>query len=355
MQSNNSKQSNIAIGRSGFIINKFDGHDFSMWKLKVTNELSSTGIDVFLTTAPNPNSRREKRKDLKALTYIKRCLSDKLLRNYCNITTTKELWDQLLNTYSQVDAQMMFMKKKKFYNAIKSSNETMSDFISRLKTLRDELVGASYEMSNEEFILTLMSGTHQEFGTFVSSITGKKNVADIDLSDLCNKLIREDDLRRMDELSSSKDQSQGKRVMYTSGNQNSFKRKNNFKVNNKKKFQTDKSNQQSNKETYKGQSKSKSKHNRKCYNCGVKGHYANECRRPKSLVTKAVNSNEGKTFVGNCQAENSTNLNISQRSYVLVDNLVLSTDTNQRDHNRWLLDSGASMVMYLKVMAKQKD
>jgi hypothetical protein len=185
-----------------------------------------------------------------------------------------------LNTYSQVDAQLMFMKRRKFLLAMKSRDETMSDFINRLKTLRDELVGTSYVMPKDEFLLTLMSGTHQEFGTFVSSMTGKKNVSEIDLDDLCDKLIREDDLRRMDESNNINNQSSGKRIMYANESGHSYKNKKKF-LNYKKKFKSQ-VNRNSDKQRYGSKQiekdKVKIKQNRRCYICGKKGHYANECR-----------------------------------------------------------------------------
>ena len=326
------------------VVNKFDGEDnnFNMWKIRIVSELKSQNLVKYLTTSPYEKSTREIQEDQKALIYISRCLSDRVFSHYCNLSTTKKLWKNLLRDYSKKDAQQLAMKRNEFFTSTKSANETMRDFINRLERLRDELVDATYVMTDQDFILTIITGTHTEFGTYVSSIAGKQYPENLSIRKFCNLMIREDDLRRSDYK-----KAQENRVMFTGGSQNNGtgqKRKKNFKSYKSKKFKKDSSFQNSNsddrKDKYKSKSKS-SKHNRLCYNCHKKGHYAKECRSPKSIVVPAQTQN-GKDFVGNCQEDNS-NINISQRGYVLFDNLACTTNDNMTDCNRWLLDSGASM------------
>ena len=315
------------------VINKFDGDDngFNMWKLRIVSELKSQNLVKYLTTSPYERSTREIQEDQKALIYISRCLSDRIFSYYCGLSTTKKLWKNLLRDYSKRDAQQQSIKRNAFFNSTKSANETMRDFISRLKRLRDELVDATYFMTDKDFILTIISGTHTEFGSYVSSITRKECPEKLSIRKFCNLMIREDDLRRSDYK-----KAQENRVMFTGNSQNNGtgqKRKKNFKSYKSKKFKKDSSFQNSNSDDR--------KHNRLCYNCHKKGHYAKECRSPKSIDVPAQTQN-GKDFVGNCQEDNS-NINISQRGYVLFDNLACTTNDNMTDCNRWLLDSGASM------------
>jgi len=55
----------------------------------------------------------------------------------------------------------------------KSRTETVSEFIDRLTTLKQELIGAGSQVSDPNFIIALMMGTHEEFGDYVSAITAK--------------------------------------------------------------------------------------------------------------------------------------------------------------------------------------
>ena len=52
----------------------------------------------------------------------------------------------------------------------------MSDYINRLSSLKQELTDAGNTVSDQDFILTIMNGTHDEFGDYVSAVTGKKKI-----------------------------------------------------------------------------------------------------------------------------------------------------------------------------------
>ena len=176
-------------------IKKFDGTDFNFWKGKVTNGLMFLGLDGFIAAKPEPTNADQVMKDKKALAFIKEALSDSLFRKY-NETTTKDLWDKLKTDYEVIDAQLLFVKRNKFLFCVKSRNESMSDYINRLMQYKNELKDAGNEVSDKDFILTIMNGTHNEYGNFVSAMTGKKNIDEIAANDLINQLIKEDDLRR---------------------------------------------------------------------------------------------------------------------------------------------------------------
>lgn len=278
------KNRNNVCNSGNFIIYKFDGNDFSMWKFKIITELSSQRLDSYLTTLPNPHCKRELDEDLKALTYIKRCLSDMILRDYYDITSTKKLWEKLRHEYIQADAQFVMMKRNQFYEARKSVDETMIDFINRLKTVRCELNDASYEISDQDFVFVLIFGTYKEFGPFVSSIRAKKMDSEIKLNELCDQLIKEDNLRRIDKLNNARSQGKDKQVMHTNGNGHKRKRSLNssFKNNNYSRPNSDKQNNDNKKDQY----KSRPTHNRICYNCRKKGHYAKDCTSPKPITAQ---------------------------------------------------------------------
>jgi len=173
----------------------------------------------------------------------------------------------------------------------------------------------------------------------------------LNISKFCDLLIREDDLRRVNHhFNNENSHGQEKRVMYTNNtnynNEKGQKRKKYFKTyKSSKKFKKDDSYRNSNSNNKKFKYKYKSSlHNRICYNCRKKAHYAKDCRSPKS-VTVPVEIQNRRNFVGNCKEENS-NVNISQRGYVLFDNLACTTNLSDNlsdSSKKWLLDSGASM------------
>ena len=65
-----------------------------------------------------------------------------------------------------------------------------------MTSLKQELKDAGNQVSDQDFILTIMNGTHEDYGDFVSAVTGKKAVDKLEVNDLIDQLIKEDDLKR---------------------------------------------------------------------------------------------------------------------------------------------------------------
>lgn len=96
----------------------------------------------------------------KALAFIRDALCDNLFRKYNTVANPKDLWDKLKTDYEVIDAQLLFVLKTKFNMYKKSRTETVSEFIDRLTTRKQELIGAGSQVSDPDFIIALMMGTH---------------------------------------------------------------------------------------------------------------------------------------------------------------------------------------------------
>ena len=131
------------------------------------------GLDGFLTSKAEASKADEVIKDKKALAFVKDSLSDNLFRKY-DQTSTKDVWTQLKADFEKIDAQLLFVKRNKFLFCTKNRSESMSEYFSRLTKLKNELDDAGNKVSDQDLILTIMNGTHAEYGDFVSAMTGKK-------------------------------------------------------------------------------------------------------------------------------------------------------------------------------------
>ena len=129
---------------------KFDGRDFSMWKAKVTNGLRFLGLQNYLTVKHEEDKTPDQTAPgLKALAFVMDALSDNLFRQYQDIATLKELWDQLKTDHETTDVQMQFWFRKKFLTSKKSRSERMSEYINILTRLSQELESSGNNKSDD--------------------------------------------------------------------------------------------------------------------------------------------------------------------------------------------------------------
>ena len=162
---------------------KFDGKDFTMWKQKVQNLLSYHNLDSWSKAKSDSTKKEEVAAEKKALAVVKNTLADNLFRKYCDYTNLVDLWKALEDEYEAMDAQMLFVLRNKFLFSKKGKQEPMRDYLNNLTNLSHELKAAGLTINDSDFILTMMNGTHHEFGDYVSSICGKQKIDQLKIID----------------------------------------------------------------------------------------------------------------------------------------------------------------------------
>ena len=276
-----------------FNVNRFDGKDFMLWKIRVENALKTNQCWNATEEGFKADDEDNEEKDEKAKLIIMSSITDKILRKI-HKPTAKEMWEALIKKYEEKDVQGLNFSRKKFFNSKQGTSESVEEFIDRVINSREELEIAGLTISETDVILTIIQGIQSSFENFVQCLTVNKKVNDLDLDEIVDALVSEE--KRRSEL---KDPNQDKY------NDHAFYAKNknfNYKRNNK---------------------------GLKCFNSSKFGHIAKYCRLPKK--DDKLNNNNNRKF-------ETLNAVTEKRK-----DFVFNTSENNFDsRNVWLLDSGAS-------------
>ncbi len=190
-------------------IKKFSGDkesSFTLWKDKVYNALYSEGLESYLVKPPKLGGKDfEKclKEDRRACGFVRSTLSDSIFSRYSQ-KVCHELFDAIKEDYGTLDAQTVYLHRVKFNNCFKRADEDMRDYFHRLDDLKRLMADGGYEINEADHILQIMAGTQDDFGYYISSVTGNCNFSEIKLKELCDQLIKEDSYRNNLKANSTK-------------------------------------------------------------------------------------------------------------------------------------------------------
>ena len=80
----------------------------------------------------------------------------------------------------------------------------MRDYFHRLDGLKRLMADGGYEINEADPILEIMADTQDDFGNYISSVTGNCNFSEIKLKELCDQLIKEESYRNNLKANSTK-------------------------------------------------------------------------------------------------------------------------------------------------------
>jgi gag-polypeptide of LTR copia-type len=96
--------------------------------------------------------------DAKAHSLIGAHLSDHLLTYFDKYNTTKALWDALKALFAEKTKARRLALQKEMNNVKKDAKESIAGYFARAQRLRDELVGAESDVSDEVLIEHVLVG-----------------------------------------------------------------------------------------------------------------------------------------------------------------------------------------------------
>jgi hypothetical protein len=182
-----------------FRITKFDGTDFSLWKDKIINALVASDCDESIKDAFKLEGDENVlkaliKKDEKAKLILMSSIQDNILRKLPR-KTAKEIWTNLHAKYEDKNLQNLIFLRRRFLNSKQEANENVESYIDRVEMLKEELEAISANnVSDEDAVMTLLSGLSTQYDHFVQCLTVNKNEG-LKLADVINSLKTEEKRR----------------------------------------------------------------------------------------------------------------------------------------------------------------
>ncbi|KAE8715738.1 hypothetical protein F3Y22_tig00110160pilonHSYRG00308 [Hibiscus syriacus] len=255
-----------------FDIEKFNGRNFSLWKLKMKAIMRKDGCLAAISERPmdfiDDNKWNEMDGNDMANFYL--ALEDEVLSSIEEKKTAKEIWDHLTKLYEATSLHNKIFLKRKLYTLRISESTSVTEHLNTLNTLFSQLTSLRCTIEEQERAELLLQSLLDSYDQLIINLTNKA-------------------LTTMRGRSTERGQSSSHKH---------------------------------------GRSKSRSKKNLKCYNCGKKGHLKKDCW--------SLNKNSN-------PQDNTANTSDDR------DALCCETSTTVEGRKRyadiWLIDSGATYHM----------
>ncbi|KAL2251745.1 UNVERIFIED_CONTAM: Retrovirus-related Pol polyprotein from transposon TNT 1-94 [Sesamum indicum] len=308
---------------AGYNLQPFDGKtDFSIWQQKMKGILIQQRVFKAIDGNYLENVSEEKIQENDEFAYssIILNLSDTVLRKVGKQNSSKDLWNKLEELYTETSLpSKLFLLEKIFKYKLdlsKNIDENLDDFTKLIQDIK--LTG---DKNIDEYSpIILLNAIPESYSDVKSAI--KYGRDSVNLETVVNGLkSKEMDLRankpsqNQHEVNSVRGRPKFKNSRYNrsksrSKSRNGYRNKSRPREN----FNDDKTRE------------------RRCYNCGIKGHYIKDCRKPrkdnrdryeeKEKVNNVSDENNGEVFVV-CEANS----------------------VNSFDMHEWLIDSGCTFHM----------
>jgi hypothetical protein len=212
------------VSSSRIEIEKFNGKNFELWKLKMEDLLvdkeqwivvdpgtqptgtpststQATGTQPTSTqTTSTPVTGMSKedwdKLDRRARSTIRLCLVDSVLLNVSGESTAKELWDKLGNLYQSKSLVNKLFLRKKLYHLRMEDGDSVTEHLNAFNTLVSQLGSVNITIAEEDKCITLLCSLPDSWDNLVVAI-GSTTQSTLKYEDVVASLLSEEMRRKI--------------------------------------------------------------------------------------------------------------------------------------------------------------
>ena len=292
-------------------IQKFNGSNFSLWKLKIKAIMRKDNCVTAIEGRPiGITDEKWKEIDDNVVANLHLPLADSVLSSIAEKKTTKEIWDALTKLYEVKSLHNKIFLKRRLYTLRMSESISATDHINNLNTLFSQLSSLDYKITENERAELLLQSLLDSYDQLIINLTNNVLNDYLSFDDMAAAILEEESRRKNkeDRLETSK---QAEALLMMRG----------------RSMECGSSGSQS-------RPNSQRRKQFKCYNCGKKWHFKKDCLNKKSIEKVP----EGSSSQG-CITSTSDD------GEILYDEAIIGSKDSKQLTDVWIVDSGATWHM----------
>ncbi|VFQ59432.1 unnamed protein product [Cuscuta campestris] len=156
-----------------FRIEKFDGTDFSWWRMQIEDLLVQKDLDVVLGDKPEKMSDADwAGLDRKTMSVIRLSLTKNVAFNILKEKTAKGIMDALSNMYEKPSAANKVFLIRELVNTKMKEGTSVTEHINKLNSILARLLSVGIKFDDEVQALLLLSSLPDSWSGTVTAVTG---------------------------------------------------------------------------------------------------------------------------------------------------------------------------------------
>ena len=163
--------------------------DSNMWTIVSGDEVKPEPRQT-TTAAIQDWQRREN----KVKVLLRMSIKDNIIPHIRECKTSKETSDTVKNLYETNNTNRILYLMSKILSIKMEENESISNFISRIKDLKDKLGDIGETISSTDLVTVTLNGMLDEYQMFITSIAAREKAPTFD--ELAGILMQEEERRR---------------------------------------------------------------------------------------------------------------------------------------------------------------